>query len=415
MNPAATTDRQPYDRPVAHRQQPRTEEGRAVSMYRERADRDRLYRRSAPSASVLRTVSTRERRSPLSAPRVPTVGIDIGGTKVMAGVVDADGHILEQVRAETPEKSKSPKVVEDTIAELVLDLSDRHDVHAVGIGAAGWVDADRSRVLFAPHLAWRDEPLKDALTARLAVPVMVDNDANTAAWGEWRFGAGRGEDHLVMITLGTGIGGAILENGQVKRGKYGVAGEFGHMQVVPGGHRCPCGNRGCWEQYSSGNALVREARELALAESPVAYGITERVGGHISEITGPLIPELARGGDAMCTELLQDIGHWLGVGIANLAAALDPGGFVIGGGVSAADELLIDPAREAFKRHLTGRGYRPEATIAKAQLGPEAGMVGAADLARLVARRFRRANRRRLERYERYERAADNLRRAVGQ
>lgn len=384
-------------------------------MYRERADRDRLYRRSAPSASVLRTVSTRERRSPLSAPRVPTVGIDIGGTKVMAGVVDADGQILEQVRAETPEKSKSPKVVEDTIAELVLDLSDRHDVHAVGIGAAGWVDADRSRVLFAPHLAWRDEPLKDALTARLAVPVMVDNDANTAAWGEWRFGAGRGEDHLVMITLGTGIGGAILENGQVKRGKYGVAGEFGHMQVVPGGHRCPCGNRGCWEQYSSGNALVREARELALAESPVAYGISERVGGQVSEITGPLITELARGGDAMCTELLQDIGHWLGVGIANLAAALDPGGFVIGGGVSAADELLIDPAREAFRRHLTGRGYRPEATIAKAQLGPEAGMVGAADLARLVARRFRRANRRRLERYERYERAADNLRRAVGQ
>ncbi|SCK44319.1 glucokinase [Streptomyces sp. WMMB 714] len=384
-------------------------------MYRERADRDRVYRRTAPSASVLRTVSTRERRSHLSAPRVPTVGIDIGGTKVMAGVVDADGNILEQVRTETPEKSKSPKVVEDTIAELVLDLSDRHDVHAVGIGAAGWVDADRSRVLFAPHLAWRDEPLKDALTARLAVPVMVDNDANTAAWGEWRFGAGRGEDHLVMITLGTGIGGAILEDGGVKRGKYGVAGEFGHMQVVPGGHRCPCGNRGCWEQYSSGNALVREARELAAAESPVAYGIIDRVAGQIADITGPLITELARDGDAMCTELLQDIGHWLGVGIANLAAALDPGGFVIGGGVSAADELLIDPARDAFRRHLTGRGYRPEATIAKAQLGPEAGMVGAADLARLVARRFRRANRRRLERYERYERAADNLRRAVGQ
>ncbi|MGH3313315.1 MAG: ROK family glucokinase [Streptomyces sp.] len=384
-------------------------------MYRERAERDRVYRRTGPSASVLRTVSTRERRSHLSAPRVPTVGIDIGGTKVMAGVVDADGEILEKVRAETPEKSKSPKVVEDTIAELVLDLSDRHDVHAVGIGAAGWVDADRSRVLFAPHLAWRDEPLKDALTARLAVPVMVDNDANTAAWGEWRFGAGRGEDHLIMITLGTGIGGAILEDGRVKRGKYGVAGEFGHMQVVPAGHRCPCGNRGCWEQYSSGNALVREARELAAAESPVAYGIIERVGGHVGEITGPLITELARDGDAMCTELLQDIGHWLGVGIANLAAAFDPGCFVIGGGVSSADELLIDPAREAFRRHLTGRGYRPEARIAKAQLGPEAGMVGAADLARLVARRFRRANRRRLERYERYERAADNLRRAVGQ
>ncbi|OEV04265.1 ROK family glucokinase [Streptomyces oceani] len=377
--------------------------------------RDRAYRQSAPSARVLRTVSTRERRSPQSAPRVPTVGIDIGGTKVMAGVVDAEGHILEKVRAETPDKSKSPKVVEDTIAELVLDLSDRHDVHAVGIGAAGWVDCDRSRVLFAPHLAWRDEPLKDALTARLAVPVMVDNDANTAAWGEWRFGAGRGEDQLVMITLGTGIGGAILEDGRVKRGKYGVAGEFGHMQVVPGGHRCPCGNRGCWEQYSSGNALVREARELAAAESPVAYGIIERTGGQLPQITGPLITDLAREGDAMCVELFQDIGQWLGIGIANLAAALDPSCFVIGGGVSAAEELLIDPARDAFRRHLTGRGYRPEARIVKAQLGPEAGMVGAADLARLVARRFRRANRRRLERYERYERAADNLRRAVGQ
>jgi glucokinase len=362
--------------------------------------RERVHRTGAARAAML-TVGRRERRSHLTAPRVPTVGIDIGGTKVMAGVVDPDGNILEKLRTETPHKSKSPKVVEDTIADLVLDLSERHDVHAVGIGAAGWVDADRSRVLFAPHLAWRDEPLRDALTERLRVPVMVDNDANAAAWAEWRFGAGRGETDLVMITLGTGIGGAILEDGRVKRGRYGVAGEFGHMQVVPGGHRCPCGNRGCWEQYSSGNALEREARELAAAESPVAYGIIERVSGHVEEITGPLITEFAREGDAMCVELFQEIGQWLGVGIANLAAALDPSCFVIGGGVSSADDLLIGPARDAFRRTLTGRGYRPEARIVKAQLGPEAGMVGAADLARLVARRFRRANRRRVERYER--------------
>jgi glucokinase len=363
-----------------------------------------VYRGGAARATVLQTVGRRERRSHLTAPRVPTVGIDIGGTKVMAGVVDADGVILEKIRTETPDKSKSPKVVEDTIVELVLDLSERHDVHAVGIGAAGWVDADRSRVLFAPHLSWRDEPLRDRLAERLLVPVMVDNDANTAAWAEWRFGAGRGEADLVMITLGTGIGGAILEDGQVKRGRYGVAGEFGHMQVVQGGHRCACGNRGCWEQYSSGNALVREAREMAAADSPVAYGIIDRVGGAIGEITGPLITELAREGDAMCVELFQDIGHWLGIGIANLAAALDPSCFVIGGGVSAADDLLINPARDAFRRNLTGRGYRPEARIVKAELGPEAGMVGAADLARLVARRFRRATRRRVERYERYGR-----------
>lgn len=362
------------------------------------------YRERSPRGSVVRPVmqrsaGRRERRSHLTAPRVPTVGVDIGGTKVAAGVVAADGTILERLRTETPDKSKSPKLVEDAIIELVLDLADRHDVHAVGIGAAGFVDVDRAKVLFAPHLAWRDEPLREALSDRLRLPVVVDNDANAAAWAEWRFGAGRGEDHLVCITLGTGIGGAILEDGQVRRGRYGMAGEFGHMQVVPGGHRCPCGNRGCWEQYSSGNALVREARELAAAESPVAQGILDRVGGEVSEITGPLITEAARAGDPVAVELLHEVGHWLGVGIANLAAALDPSCFVIGGGVSAADELLLAPAREAFRRTLTGRGFRPEARIVRAELGPEAGLVGAADLARLVARRFRRAKRRRVERY----------------
>jgi glucokinase len=314
-----------------------------------------------------------------------TVGIDIGGTKVMAGVVDPDGNILETLRTETPDKSKSPRVVEDTIIELVLDLSDRHDVHAVGIGAAGWVDADRSRVLFAPHLAWRNEPLRDALAARLAVPILVDNDANTAAWGEWRFGAGRGSDHLVMITLGTGIGGAILEGGRVKRGAYGVAGEFGHMQVVPDGIRCECGNKGCWEQYASGNALVREARGLMSAGSPVVSDLFDRVQGRPEDLTGPLVTEAARDGDQLARELLAEVGRWLGIGMADLAAALDPGMFVIGGGVSAAGDLLLGPAREAFRRQLTGRGYRPEAAIVAAQLGNEAGLVGAADLARTDA------------------------------
>ena len=330
--------------------------------------------------------------------RLPTVGIDIGGTKIAAGVVDGDGRILEQLRTETPDKSKSPKVVEDTITELVLDLADRHDVHAVGIGAAGFVDADRSRVLFAPHLSWRNEPLREALSSRLRLPVVVENDANAAAWAEWRFGAGAGADHLVMVNLGTGIGGAIVRDGWLERGRYGMAGEFGHMTVVPGGLRCPCGNRGCWEQYSSGNALVREARELAAAESPVAQPLLDRVDGDVSLITGPLVTEAAQQGDAVAVELLQEIGHWLGLGIANLAAALDPGRFVIGGGVSAAGELLIGPAREAFRRNLTGRGFRPEADIVLARLGNEAGLVGAADLARQVARRFRTVKRSRVER-----------------
>ncbi|WP_435796431.1 ROK family glucokinase [Kitasatospora indigofera] len=340
----------------------------------------------------------RRRALPPGILRLPTIGIDIGGTKVVAGVVDGEGKVLEKLRADTPDKNKSAKVVEDVIVDLVLRLADRHDVHAVGIGAAGWVDAERSRVLFAPHLNWRNEPLQEALSERLRFPVVVENDANAAAWAEWRFGAGRGEDHMVMLTLGTGIGGAVVRDGYVDRGKYGLAGEFGHMQVVPGGHRCPCGNRGCWEQYSSGNALVRDARELVAEESPVVEPLLALAGGAVEGITGPLVTEAARAGDPVAIELLYEVGTWLGVGIANLAAALDPGRFVIGGGVSEAGDLLLGPAREAFRRTLTGRGFRPEAVVVHAALGNEAGLVGAADLARQVARRFRTIKRHRVER-----------------
>ncbi len=314
-----------------------------------------------------------------------TIGIDIGGTKVAGGVVDEAGAIVARARADTPHRSTSPEVVEDTIVGVVDDLLGRvgrDRVVAVGIGAAGFVAADRATVVFAPHLSWRNEPLRAALAGRIGLPITVDNDANAAAWAEWRFGAGRGESHLVLVNLGTGIGGGIVLDGRLERGRFGIAGEFAHMQVVPDGLRCECGNRGCWEQYSSGNALVREARALLKAGSPVASDLRDRVGGDPSALTGPLVTQAAQEGDRTAVELLADVGRWLGVGLANLAAAFDPGTFVIGGGVSAAGELLLGPAREAYRRHLTGRGYRPEARIVAASFGNEAGVVGAADLAR---------------------------------
>ena len=316
------------------------------------------------------------------------IGIDIGGTKVAGGAVDADGQVLARARRDTPHRSTSPDVVENTIVavvdELVATVRDRSlgDVVAVGIGAAGFVAADRATVVFAPHLSWRHEPLRDALQRRVPAPIFVDNDANAAAWAEWRFGAARGETHVMMVTLGTGIGGALLMNGHVVRGRFGIAGEFGHMQVVPDGLRCECGNRGCWEQYASGNALVREARAMIEAGSPLVGDLLARLGNDPAGLTGPFITEAARDGDATAQELLTDIGEWLGLGMANLAAAFDPGLFVIGGGVSAADELLLGPARDAFRRQLTGRGYRPEAGIVRAQLGSDAGLIGAAELAR---------------------------------
>lgn len=329
-------------------------------------------------------------------PPLLTVGIDIGGTKVAAGVVNADGQVIDEVRRDTP--THSPQAVEDAIADIVTAFAERHDIHAVGIGAAGFVDAHRAAVLFSPHLAWRNEPLRDAVSRRLRLPVAVDNDANAAAWAELRFGAGQGESHLALVNLGTGIGGALVTGGAVQRGRYGIAGEFGHMQLVPNGHRCECGNRGCWEQYASGNKLVREARELVAANSPAAHQLIAAVDGDPAKITGPLVTRLAMAGDRCAVDLFDEIGYWLGVGIANLASAFDPGLFIIGGGVSDAGELLLNPARDAFRRTLSGRGFRPEARIVRAQLGPNAGLIGAADLSRPMAKRSRRARSRRSRR-----------------
>ena len=326
-------------------------------------------------------------RSPRSAFPNParrglSVGVDIGGTKVAAGVVDVRGTILAEARRPTP--GQDPRAVEAVIGELVRELSQDYRIRSVGIGAAGWMDPTNSTVLFSPHLAWRNEPLRRNLEKLLRRRVTVINDADAAAWAEWRFGAGRGESRLVCVTLGTGIGGAMIIGGRLERGRYGVAGEFGHQIIQPQGHRCECGNRGCWEQYASGNALGREARELAAARSPVAQALISAAGGE--GITGALVTRLAMDGDPASRELVDDVGQWLGLGLANLAAALDPGTFVIGGGLSAAGDLLLEPARHAFGRNLTGRGFRPAARIERAALGPEAGLIGAADMSRLMSR-----------------------------
>ncbi|MFT4471493.1 ROK family glucokinase [Arthrobacter sulfonylureivorans] len=311
------------------------------------------------------------------------VGIDIGGTKVAAGVVDGSGRVIAELVRPTPDHD--PRDVEKLIAALVQEVASEHQVMAVGIGAAGWMDLAGGTVLFSPHLAWRNEPLRNNLETLLRRPVTVVNDADAAAWGEFRFGAGRSETRLVCITLGTGIGGAMVMDGRLERGRWGVAGEFGHQVIMPGGHRCACGNRGCWEQYASGNALGREARELAAANSPVAQRWLQATGGVVDNITGAVVTEQAKRADPASVRLLEETGEWLGLGLANLAAALDPGVFVIGGGLCEAGDLLLQPARHALERNLTGRGFRPLADVRLAALGPKAGMIGAADLARAAA------------------------------
>ncbi|MBC9225463.1 ROK family glucokinase [Aeromicrobium sp. 636] len=317
------------------------------------------------------------------------VGIDVGGTKIAGGVVDEDGRVVARARRATP--TTDPTAVLDAITEIVAEFRAQYVVRAVGVGAAGYVDVTGSTVVFSPHLAWRNEPLRDALVRRTALPVLVDNDANAAGWAEWRFGAAQNHPDVVMVNLGTGIGGAMVLDGRLYRGHSGMAGEFGHQRVVEDGRPCPCGNRGCWEQYASGRVLQRRASAAVAEGSDIGRALVD-LAGTPEQVDGTIVGRLAMAGDEEAIAWVGDVGRWLGIGLANLAAALDPGIFVIGGGVSENGEALLRPARHAFADHLTGRGYRSEARIVAAHLGNDAGLVGAADLARLRARRRRLAS-----------------------
>ena len=314
-------------------------------------------------------------RSPLA------VGVDIGGTKVAAAVVDAAGRVLRHEQRRTP--ATSPDSIRDVVVDLVGELSRTHRVEAVGVGAAGWIDAGRSVVRYAPNLAWRDEPLQDLLSAALDLPVVVENDANAAAWAEFRFGAARqATESMVLLTVGTGIGGGIVVGGELVRGAHGMAGEIGHTRVVPDGLPCGCGRQGCLEQYASGTALVRLARE-AVAQQPEPSGVlVELAGGDPARIDGPMVTRAARAGDAAARYAFDQVGHWLGAGLADVVAVLDPELLVLGGGVMAAGELLLAPVREAYRQALARRGQFPVAPVTAASLGPLAGVIGAADLVR---------------------------------
>ncbi|GAB4053150.1 ROK family glucokinase [Catellatospora paridis] len=311
-----------------------------------------------------------------------TIGVDIGGTKVLGGVVDPDGTVVATNRRDTP--AGDVAATRDVIIDVVKDLSAEHEVDAVGIGAAGWIDATRSTVLFAPNLAWRDEPLRDYVAKAVNLPVVVENDANVAAWAEFRYGAAAdAEDSMVMFTVGTGIGGGIVLGGGLVRGAHGIAAEIGHMLAVPDGHVCGCGRHGCIEQYASGNALVRFARAGAQAEPERAALLLGKADGKVENITGPIVTAAAQAGDEVAIDAFTQIGYWLGQGLADLVQILDPQVLVVGGGVIDAGDLLMTPARQSYLDSLAQRGRLPVAELRAAKMGNVAGLVGAADLARL--------------------------------
>ncbi|NYG58022.1 glucokinase [Nocardioides daedukensis] len=309
-----------------------------------------------------------------------TIGVDVGGTKIAGGVVDTDGRVLETVRAESP--AEDSQAIVAAITEMVLRLSERHRIEAVGVSAAAFIDAARSTVLFAPNLAWRDVELRAVLSESVNLPVVVENDGNAAAWGEFTHGAAADADDLLMVAVGTGVGGGLVLDGALHRGGFGIAGEIGHVRVERNGRKCGCGRFGCLEQYASGTALERFAREAVTSDPTSAAHLLDQVGGDPEAIEGPMITEAAKAGDEFAIARLAELGTWLGEGVAQIAAVIDPGVIVIGGGVCEAGDLLIEPMRSAYIDNLTGSQHRPVADFRLATLGNTAGLIGAADLAR---------------------------------
>lgn len=307
------------------------------------------------------------------------LGIDVGGTKIAAGVVDEAGVILERTQVPTP--AQDPTAIVDAIVDLARQVDGGRGIDRIGICVAGFIDRSRSKILFSPNLAWRDVPLREQLENSLQSTCVIENDANAAAWGEFRFGAGRAAEDLLMVTVGTGVGGGIVSDGKLLRGGFGVAAEIGHVGLIPDGQQCGCGNRGCLESYGSGTALVRHTRVAAQKDPSAAAGLLRAAGGDATAIQGPQITRAAIDGDPFAREQLSEIGAWLGMGIASIAAIIDPAVVLIGGGVSRAGDLLLGPLRGSYQNHLSAAAHRPIADIRVAELGNDAGLVGVADLA----------------------------------
>lgn len=310
-----------------------------------------------------------------------SVGIDIGGTKIAGALVDDAGKIIRELRIPSPIDDSGQMV--EAISSVIDQLTDGEKVVAVGVAAAGFLSADREVMYLAPNIAaWRNEPLKARIESKTSYPVLLENDANAAGWAEFRFGAGSDVKSMIMLTIGTGVGGAVITDGILLKGGFGIGGELGHVSSVPGGRLCGCGLRGCLESYASGTALLQAARQLA--DSGQARGQRlKQLQAENGELTGEQVYQAIMENDPGANELVAELGEYLGVAIGSVfVPVLDPELAVIGGGVSAVGDKLLDPIRSAYEKSVPAKGYRPELQVVKASFLNQAGLIGAADLAR---------------------------------
>jgi len=304
------------------------------------------------------------------------IGVDVGGTKIAAAVVSPEGKILNEVRY--PTQAVPPNRLIETIAQAITEVKDGFEVGGVCLAVPGLILAAENKVIFAPNLHEIENiRLDEEIGSSTGTSVTVENDANAAAWGEFRYGAGKDVEHQVFITLGTGVGGGIITHGVLLRGAQGAGGELGHVTIDATGPRCGCGNHGCLEALASGTAIRRRAREVANDRPGSALGrlAVER------EVLGEDVTRLAQEGDEASILVLEETGRWLGIGLAGFVNTFNPEVIPVGGGASRAGELILEPARREV--HLRARSpSRDLVEIKEATLGPESGVLGAAALAR---------------------------------
>lgn len=309
------------------------------------------------------------------------VGIDIGGTKIAGALVDESGVILKELRVPSPIDDSGQMV--EAIASVIDQLTVDSQIVGVGVAAAGFLSVDREIMYHAPNIAaWRNEPLKSRIESKTSYPVLLENDANAAGWAEFRFGAGKDVQSMIMLTIGTGVGGAIISEGRLLKGGFGIGGELGHVLSVPGGRVCGCGLQGCLETYASGTALLLAARKLASSDSPKGQRL-KALAAVDGELSGEMVYQAILENDPGASELITELGSHLGTALGSVfVPVLDPELAVIGGGVSAVGDKLMDPIRESFEKSMPAKGYRPELKVVKATFLNQAGLIGAADLAR---------------------------------
>lgn len=305
------------------------------------------------------------------------IGVDLGGTSLKASVIDNNGRIYTQTQVPTP---TSVDTLTTALESVVNRFRQDYPIAGVGLAIAGFLDENVETVRFAPHLPWRNASVVKDMEKVFGLPVVMEHDANAAAWAEWSFGAAVGGRNVVMVAIGTGIGAALLINGQLYRGSYGTAPELGHIQVVRDGRSCSCGKRGCWERYCSGTALVETALELMVANPDIPTILSSEVGPEARQLTGRRVMQAAAGGDAIALLAIDDFSYWLGSGLSMVADIFDPDLIVIAGGVSSSGSQFLSAARQHYAENMTGSGYRPVARIKQAELGADAGQVGAAIL-----------------------------------